>query len=115
MSTESQQTTDSETTSTLDHTDLTAFQVDVLAVTARLEGAVDQVYGLAIKRGLEDIRDQDINHGTLYPNLDDLVEDGLIEKGEIDARTNSYRVTREGFRLLQQRRDHLSIAIDGGV
>ena len=114
MSIDSTQTT-TETTSTLDHTDLTAFQIDVLAVTARLETSIEQVYGLAIKRGLEDIHDEEINHGRLYPNLDELTNEGLVEKGEIDARTNSYRVTERGFQLLQQRRDHLSIAIDGGL
>lgn len=114
MSTDSTQPT-TETTSTIDHTDLTAFQVDVLAVAARLESAIDEVYGLAIKRGLEDIHGEEINHGRLYPNLDELTDAGLVEKGEIDARTNSYRVTERGFRLLQQRRDHLSIAIDGGL
>jgi DNA-binding PadR family transcriptional regulator len=37
-----------------------------------------------------------INHGRLYPNLDTLVEKGLIEKGERDRRTNFYRTTRRG-------------------
>ena len=114
MSTDSTQPT-TETTSTLDHTDLTAFQVDMLAVAARLETSIDRVYGLAIKRGLEDIHGEEINHGRLYPNLDDLTDEGLVEKGEIDDRTNSYRVTQEGFRLLDQRRFHLASAVDGGA
>ena len=38
------------------------------------------------------------------------------EKGakSIDGRTNSYRVTVEGFRLLDARRIHIEGAVDGG-
>lgn len=117
MSSNTTQPTATETNSTIHHTDLTAFQLDLLAVTARLDAAVDQVHGLAIKDGLEDIHGEEINHGRLYPNLDELAEDGLIVKESlaIDNRTNSYRVSKEGLRLLQQRRDHLSAAIDGGA
>lgn len=114
MSTDSTQPT-TETNRSIHHTDLTAFQIDMLAVTARLEAAVDEVYGLKIKRGLEDIHGEEINHGRLYPNLDELTEDGLVEKGEIDARTNSYRVTQAGIQLLAQRRDHLGVAVEGGA
>lgn len=53
-------------------------------------------YGLAIKRQLEDYYGEDINHGRLYPNLDSLVEDGLVDKSELDKRTNEYAITDEG-------------------
>ena len=117
MSTDSTQPTATETNSTIHHTDLTAFQLDLLAVTARLDAAVDQVYGLKIKRGLEDIHGEEINHGRLYPNLDELAEDGLIVKESlaIDNRTNSYSVSDDGYRLLAERRAHLSHALDGGA
>lgn len=114
MSTDSTQLT-TETNSRIHHTDLTAFKIDCLAVTARLESSNAVAYGLAIKRGLEDIYGEDVNHGRLYPNLDELTDAGLVEKGEIDDRTNSYRVTERGFRLLAERRDHLSVAVDGGA
>jgi DNA-binding PadR family transcriptional regulator len=41
----------------------------------------------------------------LYPNLDTLVEKGLVTKGEIDKRTNSYSLTRRGEREIADRRD----------
>ena len=104
-----------ETNSTPHHTDLSTFQIDILSVTARLETSLPDVKGLAIKAGLEDIRSEPVNHGRLYPNLDDLAESGLIEKGTIDDRSNSYRVTEAGFRLLAERRDHLTVAVDGGA
>jgi len=113
MSTTTSDTT--ETNSTPHHTDLTAFQIDLLTVCGRLEQSLEDVKGLAIKEGVADIYGEEINHGRLYPNLDELAEEGLIEKGTIDNRTNSYRVTRRGFRLLQQRRDHLTAAVDGGA
>ncbi|WP_411714034.1 PadR family transcriptional regulator [Natronomonas sp.] len=72
--------------------DLTAFQQNVLTILAE-----DARYGLAIKRELETYYDSEVNHGRLYPNLDDLVEMGLVEKSELDKRTNEYGLTEEGL------------------
>lgn len=57
-------------------------------------------YGLAIKRELETYYDDDVNHGRLYPNLDALVELGLVEKSELDRRTNEYAITDTGRDVL---------------
>ncbi|TKX82728.1 PadR family transcriptional regulator, partial [Halorubrum sp. SS5] len=58
--------------------------------------AEEPMYGLAIKRELEAYYGSEVNHGRLYPNLDDLVDDGLVEKSELDKRTNQYELTEEG-------------------
>ncbi|MFB6178672.1 MAG: PadR family transcriptional regulator [Halorientalis sp.] len=81
--------------------DLTAFQRDVLYVLAGL----DDAYGLAIKAELEEYYEGEVNHGRLYPNLDELVERGYVEKGQIDRRTNSYDLTEEGEQALLDRRN----------
>ncbi|MCD2204004.1 PadR family transcriptional regulator [Halobacterium sp. KA-6] len=81
--------------------DLTGFQRDLLYVIAGLE----EPHGLAVKDELEDYYEQEINHGRLYPNLDDLVDKGLVEKGQLDKRTNSYTLTRRGRREITARRD----------
>lgn len=80
--------------------DLTGFQRDLLYTIAGL----DEPHGLAVKEELEDYYDKEIHHGRLYPNLDTLVEKGLIEKGEKDRRTNVYKITRRGQRELEARR-----------
>ncbi len=80
--------------------DLTGFQRDLLYVAAGLE----KPHGLAIKTELEEFYMSDINHGRLYPNLDELVEKGLVEKGTIDRRTNYYQITDRGRRELEDRR-----------
>ena len=72
--------------------DLTAFQKNILVVLAE-----EARYGLAIKRELEDYYGQEVNHGRLYPNLDDLVNKGLVEKSELDKRTNQYALTDAGL------------------
>ena len=72
--------------------ELTAFQQSILVILAE-----DARYGLAIKRELENYYDSEVNHGRLYPNLDDLVEVGLVEKSELDKRTNEYALTDEGL------------------
>ena len=71
--------------------DLTAFQQNILVILAE-----EPMYGLAIKRELESYYDAEVNHGRLYPNLDDLVEMDLVEKSELDKRTNQYALTEEG-------------------
>jgi len=75
--------------------DLTKFQVRMLGILAQ-----EDRYGLAIKRALEDYYGEEINHGRLYPNLDTLVEKDLVEKYEIDRRTNGYRLTERGHSVL---------------
>ncbi|AAG19740.1 MULTISPECIES: PadR family transcriptional regulator [Halobacterium] len=81
--------------------DLTGFQRDLLYVVAGL----DEPHGLAIKDELEQYYTSEIHHGRLYPNLDTLVEKGLIDKGELDQRTNYYTLTHRGTRELEARRE----------
>ena len=80
---------------------MTGFQRDLLYIVAGLEGPK----GLEIKDELEEVYEGEIHHGRLYPNLDNLVEKGLIDKEEIDGRTNAYRVTRRGRREIDARRE----------
>mgnify|MGYP002338723702 CR=1 FL=1 len=79
--------------------DLTGFQRDLLTVIAGLE----ELHGLRIKEEIQNYYETEIQHGRLYPNLDDLAEKGLIEKGEIDKRTNSYTLTQQGRQALENR------------
>jgi len=81
--------------------DLTAFQRDLLTVAAGLENP----HGLAYKMELDGYYETEILHGRLYPNLDTLVGRGLLEKGEIDRRTNFYALTDEGRDVLERRRE----------
>ena len=81
--------------------DLTAFQRDVLYTIA----GQDEPHGLAIKDELEDYYESEIHHGRLYPNLDEVVDKGLVEKGELDKRTNYYTITARGQRELEARRE----------
>ena len=81
--------------------DLTGFQRDLLYVIADLNNPK----GLAIKDELEGYYGAEINHGRLYPNLDTLVDKGLVEKGSIDDRTNAYSLTQRGERELDARRE----------
>lgn len=80
--------------------DLTGFQRDLLYIIA----GKDEPHGLGIKEDLENYYDKDVHHGRLYPNLDTLVEKGLVEKGEQDRRTNYYDETARGQREIDARR-----------
>jgi DNA-binding PadR family transcriptional regulator len=81
--------------------DLTGFERDLLYTIV----GQDDPHGLAIKEELEDYYESEIHHGRLYPNLDQLVDKGLVEKGELDRRTNYYTVTRRGRREIDARRE----------
>ncbi|MFC6906783.1 PadR family transcriptional regulator [Halalkalicoccus tibetensis] len=75
--------------------DLTAFQQSILTVLSE-----NSRYGLAIKSELEEYYGNEVNHGRLYPNLDELVERDLIAKSKRDKRTNEYELTNDGYELL---------------
>jgi DNA-binding PadR family transcriptional regulator len=78
--------------------ELTAFQQNILVILTE-----EPMYGLAIKRELEGYYGTEVNHGRLYPNLDDLVEMGLVEKSELDKRTNQYALTDAGVDVVVER------------
>ncbi|MCG1004958.1 MULTISPECIES: helix-turn-helix transcriptional regulator [Halobacterium] len=81
--------------------DLIGFQRDILYVAA----GRNEPHGLAIKDELEDYYESEVNHGRLYPNLNELVDEGLLEKGQKDDRTNSYTMTKRGEREIEAREE----------
>jgi PadR family transcriptional regulator PadR len=81
--------------------DLTGFQRDLLYTIA----GTDEPHGLALKESLEQYYEKEIHHGRLYPNLDTLVDKGLVEKGQKDRRTNVYTLTRRGQREIEARHE----------
>ncbi len=91
--------------------DLSGFQRDCLEEIQRLDRDGETSYGLAIKRRLEP-QHGEVNHGRLYPNLDALVDRGLVEKSEFDQRTNEYTLTDKGRALLIQRVERLADACE---
>lgn len=84
-----------------DMRELSGFQRDVLYVIAGL----DEPNGLAIKDELEEYYETSIDRGQLYPNLDSLAEDGLIEKNQQTKRRNAYVLTAKGRREIEIRRE----------
>ena len=78
--------------------DVTKFQMDCLRHVA-YEG---NSKGLSIKESLEREYGHPVNHSRLYPNLDEIVDMGLVRKGKIDNRTNSYRLTEAGLEVVAQ-------------
>lgn len=59
--------------------DLTAFQRDLLYVIAGMEDD-PYLHGLSVKNELEEHYSETVDHGRLYPNLDQLVEKGLCRE-----------------------------------
>lgn len=92
--------------------DLSTFEKELLFAIIELESAGDEPYGLAIKSQLEEQFEIEINHGRLYPNLDGLVDRGLIKKSELDKRTNEYTLTDAGVQLILEYAQRLESLTD---
>ncbi|ELZ15688.1 PadR family transcriptional regulator [Natrinema limicola] len=88
--------------------DLTGFQRDLLYVIA----GADQPSGQDVKDEIEQYYSSEINHGRLYPNLDTVVNKELVEKGQLDRRTNYYTITDEGEQAIEDRYEWESQYID---
>ncbi|AWB28738.1 hypothetical protein HARCEL1_12895 [Halococcoides cellulosivorans] len=80
--------------------DLSQLKRDILYVISGL----DDPKGLEIKDELSTYYDEEINHGRLYPNLDDLAEAGFVDKFKVNGRSNGYRLTTGGRNLMESRR-----------
>ncbi len=87
---------------------LTGFQRDLLYVVA----GMDRPSGQEILERIDEYIGQPVTHGRLYPNLDKLVERELIEKGQIDRRTNYYALTPKGRRELERRQEWIQRQVD---
>lgn len=82
------------TTQTGPTIDYSMFQTALMRAIREL----DDPSGQDVKRHLEGAYPGEINAGRLYHNLGELLEKELIMKGEIDNRTNWYRLTKIGRR-----------------
>jgi len=80
--------------------DLTGFQRDFLYCIA----ALDAPTGAGVKQEFEKHVENDINHGRLYPNLDELADEELISKTSKNDRANICQLTESGIDLIRDRR-----------
>ena len=97
--------------------DLTGFERDLIVEIYQME----QPSGQDIRWRLEAEHGEVVTTTRLYSNLDDLVDYGLIDKGEQDFRTNYYEVTNDGRRLVEETARYFAsigatsrVAADGG-
>ena len=89
--------------------ELTGFQRDLLEAIA---GVDDEPYGLALKQYLDERYADPINHSRLYQNLTQLADQNLVNRKELDGRTNEYTLTDAGTQLLQYHADTIASLCD---
>lgn len=94
---------------------LTGFQRDILATIWYGERQLGSVYGLTLQEALTEQYGKDIHHGRLYPNLDTLVEKGLVEKSRRDTRTNNFYLTSLGWDALQKYDEFTTFSVEDEV
>lgn len=78
--------------------DLSGFQRDLVVVIAGI--GQTRPSGRTIRRALETLWETEVNESRVYQNLTELRERDLVASRPIDGRTNGYRVTDRGRRLL---------------
>jgi DNA-binding PadR family transcriptional regulator len=82
---------------------------------------MDHPSGQAIRHRMQAEHGEDVTTTRLYSNLNDLVDHGLLDKGELDLRTNYYQITNDGRRLVEETARYFEsigatnpVAADGG-
>ncbi|AJF28071.1 DNA-binding protein (plasmid) [Haloarcula sp. CBA1115] len=98
---------------------LLGFQRDLLEAIAALE---NDPYGLVLKAYLDERYAEPINHSRLYQNLGTIAEQDLINRDELDARTNVDLLTDAGRHLVRRQADTLPnlcdlprLVVEGGA
>jgi len=96
--------------------DLPGFRRDMLIALAHS----GPTHGRAIAENLETLRREHINDGRFYPNLNALVDDGLVEKrvNEHDERSHEYALSKRGRGTIREYGQRIAGAIealDGGA
>lgn len=75
--------------------ELTAFKRDCLRIIASEQPCI----GMDIINNLREQYSKNVNQSHVYIGLNELVEDGLVDKGKIDGRTNEYKLTEKGNKV----------------
>ena len=77
---------------------LSDFQYTILCTLAERP-----MYGLELKEVMQATYGTEINHGRLYPNLNELAERGYLDKSKLDNRSNEYAITEQGLFMVLER------------
>lgn len=81
--------------------ELRGIQRDLLFVISGLA----EPNGQEIRAEMERSLNADVQQGRIYSNLDDLVENGFVEKGSQNGRTNRYTLTGRGLAVIESRHE----------
>lgn len=82
--------------------DLTGFQRDALYVVAGSDGKVETD---DINDKIERLYGREVKAGTLYSNMRQLHEKGLVERHRLTGRKYGYTITRRGELELAEKRE----------
>ena len=80
---------------------LTALQRDLLYLISGLDNPDTQ----ALRASLEEYYVEDMRQDRLYPNMNTLVEKGLITKKQQGTYQDCYRITRRGRQEIKDHRE----------
>jgi DNA-binding PadR family transcriptional regulator len=81
--------------------ELRGIQRDLLFIISGLA----EPNGQEIRAEMERSLTGDVQQGRIYSNLDDLVEEGFVEKGHQNGRTNCYTLTERGLAVIESRHE----------
>jgi len=96
--------------------DLSGRARDLLLAIAVLESKQGPVRGVDIRDYRQEQEgDKDIPTSAVYPVLNRLTEDGLVQKRAYNKRTNDYTLTADGRRLLEDRLEEHADALGKNI
>jgi len=81
--------------------ELRGFQRDLLFVICGLSDP----NGQEIRAEMEQTLSDDVQHGRVYSNLNDLVDLGYVRKERENGRTNRYMLTEDGEDVIESRHE----------
>jgi hypothetical protein len=91
------------------YTGLHAFERDLLLAIRTLEHDCNRPpTGVEVHAELRELYDQPVHHSRVYQNLSELVDRGVVEKGQLDNRTNTYATTPLARELLVDRVERMA-------
>ena len=84
--------------------DLSMLQVDMLRCIAALtpETDADGPKGIEVRDTLARRYGAPINNNRIYPRIAEFVDEGLIDRTDIDGRSHALTLTEKGVEVLQQ-------------
>ncbi|RDZ39396.1 DNA-binding protein [Haloferax sp. Atlit-10N] len=89
--------------------DLTGFQQQLVKAVIEFENQEgESPYGVQVKRSLSEWYGHEVSNAQIYPNIDDLVDMGVLDREPLDKRTKAVQSTPLARQMLAGEAEHMA-------